>query len=197
MPLADELPGLMDADPDMVSAMEPWLTQLGNFRMEVIGEAKHEMTGERSPGVRTEEAAMGNYITDALRYYVDTYRQDLISNFGDIDFVVQNGGGIRAGLGVGDITVNNIMTILPFGNVFSIIRLTGAKVMETLEQSVSGVEDAEGRFLQVSTRASPLARVLCLPTLRPTMDGLSWRTTRATTCCAQTSSPMVATATRA
>ena len=150
MQSTDHLPCLMDADPDMVSAMEPWLTQLGTFREEVIGEAKYEMTGERSPGVRTEEAAMGNYITDALRYYVDTYRQDLVNTYGDIDFVVQNGGGIRAGLGVGDVTVNNIMTILPFGNVFSIIRLTGAKVMETLEQSVSGVEDAEGRFLQVS-----------------------------------------------
>ena len=140
----------MDADPDMVSAMEPWLTQLGNFRLEVVGKAIHEMSGRRSPGVRTEEAAMGNYITDALRYYVDTYRQDLISNYGNIDFAVQNGGGIRAGLGVGDISVIDIMTTLPFGNVFSIISLTGAKVMETLEQSVSGVEDAEGRFLQVS-----------------------------------------------
>lgn len=137
-------------DSEMVVAMEPWLGKLGVFREEVIGESVHDMSGDRNPGLRTQEMAMGNYIADALMYYVQTYRADLIKQYGDIDFVIQNGGGVRAGLSKGKIQVANIMSILPFGNIFSIIRLTGAKVMETLEHSVSAVEKAEGRFLQVA-----------------------------------------------
>jgi 5'-nucleotidase len=137
-------------DSEMLVAMEPWLEKLGLFREEVIGESLYEMSGARSPGLRTQEMAMGNYIADALMYYAQTYRADLVSKYGNIDFVIQNGGGIRAGLSKGEILVANIMSILPFGNIFSIISLTGAKVLETLEHSVSAVEAAEGRFLQVA-----------------------------------------------
>jgi len=95
----------------------------------------------RKKTVRTEEAAIGNLIADAMRDGVGA----------DIGFA--NGGGIRANKIYAPgtvITRGDILTELPFGNVVVKLELSGAQVWDALENGVSQVENGAGRFPQVS-----------------------------------------------
>jgi 5'-nucleotidase len=62
---------------------------------------------------------------------------------------VINGGGIRASIGAGDITMGQVKTMLPFGNTLAVVEITGQQLLEALENGVSMADDMEnlgGRF---------------------------------------------------
>ena len=72
---------------------------------------------------------------------------------------IMNGGGIRANIDAGDITLGDVLTVQPFGNLMSTFELTGANVIAALENGVSGLnavggvvsrDGLPGRFPQVS-----------------------------------------------
>jgi 5'-nucleotidase len=103
------------------------------------------LVGDRAV-CRVEECDLGNLITDAM--IADTGAQ----------IAIMNGGGIRANIEEGDITVGEVLTVLPFGNLVSTFELTGADVIAALENGVSQVvvdggnvvrDGATGRFPQV------------------------------------------------
>jgi 5'-nucleotidase len=96
---------------------------------------------------RVEECTMGNLIADAMRF-----------NSG-AQIALMNGGGVRAGLTAGDITLGQALTVQPFSNLLATLELTGANVVVALEHGVGGVtatdgvisrEGLSGRFPQVS-----------------------------------------------
>jgi 2',3'-cyclic-nucleotide 2'-phosphodiesterase (5'-nucleotidase family) len=105
-----------------------------------IGKTLSELDS-RKKTVRTEEAAIGNLITDAMREGVDA------------DIGLTNGGGIRAKKIYAPgtmLTRRDILSELPFGNVVVKLSLTGAQVWGALENGVSEIEKQSGRFPQVS-----------------------------------------------
>lgn len=102
-----------------------------------VGESGVFLVGDRNV-CRVSECNMGNLITDAIR-----------ENTG-VDIAVMNAGGIRADIDEGAVTLGEVLTVLPFGNLISTFELTGTDVWAMLENSVSQVEDVAGRFLQVS-----------------------------------------------
>ena len=71
--------------------------------------------------VRARETQIGNLISDAYRYYMNS----------DIAFV--NGGGIRANLNKGDVTYYDMMAIHPFGNVIVKKKVLGSQILDYLE----------------------------------------------------------------
>ena len=70
----------------------------------------------------------------------------------DADHVVAitNGGGIRAAIKPGDVTKNDIKTVLPFGNTVVTIYITGEELLEALEASTYSLPKAVGGFPQVA-----------------------------------------------
>ena len=48
------------------------------------------------------------------------------------DFAITNGGGIRASIEKGEVTKNDIITVLPFGNLISQIQVKGSDVEKHL-----------------------------------------------------------------
>jgi 2',3'-cyclic-nucleotide 2'-phosphodiesterase (5'-nucleotidase family) len=91
--------------------------------------------------VRSGENAFGNFIADALRTAMET----------DIAFI--NAGAIRgeSRYGVGDtVTRSDIQRELPFANHAVGIKLSGARILEALEQSLACATVAEGCFLHAS-----------------------------------------------
>ncbi|MCA3573027.1 MAG: 5'-nucleotidase C-terminal domain-containing protein [Aestuariivirga sp.] len=94
----------------------------------------------RKATVRMGEAAIGNLIADAVREAVKA------------DIAILNGGGIRGNkeYAPGEITRRDVLTELPFGNKTVKLEVNGATVLAALENGVSGVENAAGRFPQVS-----------------------------------------------
>jgi 2',3'-cyclic-nucleotide 2'-phosphodiesterase (5'-nucleotidase family)/predicted AlkP superfamily phosphohydrolase/phosphomutase len=135
--------------------------ELGPILNTVIGNS--ETTIPRSdrcgrPDGRLCESKIGNVTTDAMR---TTY---------DADFAITNSGGLRADLTCppGDpdpnpqdfcpaytpppfkITRGQVLTVLPFGNVVVTLHVSGAELKTMLENGVSQMPAANGRFPQVS-----------------------------------------------
>ena len=67
-----------------------------------------------------------------------------------IQVAIQNGGGIRASIDAGPVTMGEVLTVLPFQNTLSTFEVTGAVLLEALENGVSQIEDGAGRFPQVA-----------------------------------------------
>ena len=84
---------------------------------------------------------MGNLIADAMLERVRSQ---------GIDVAIQNGGGIRASIDQGPVTMGEVLTVLPFQNTLSTFQVTGAVLLEALENGVSQVEEGAGRFPQVA-----------------------------------------------
>ena len=95
----------------------------------------------RRATVRLAESNFGDLIADAMRAHVGA------------EVALTNGGGIRGDRTYDPGTVltrKDILTELPFGNVVMLIELSGADLLAALENGVSQVPDAAGRFPQVS-----------------------------------------------
>ena len=122
-----------------------------NARMEkemnvVLGETPFLLDGERTPGVRTQETNLGDFVADAFRWTgsVELGR--------DVDAGICNGGAIRDSIPAGEISLKAIKTVAPFSNELAVLNVTGAHLLEAFEAACQGVgeEEALGAFPQVS-----------------------------------------------
>ncbi|GAB4213300.1 MAG: 5'-nucleotidase C-terminal domain-containing protein [Roseiflexaceae bacterium] len=111
-----------------------------------IGATAVLLDGARA-NVRTRETNLGNLIADTLRLRIlaaadnDPARPVV---------AITNGGGIRASINAGDVTVGNVLEVLPFGNTIAYVNVTGAQLLAALENGVSQAPAEGGRFAQVS-----------------------------------------------
>jgi 5'-nucleotidase len=126
-------------DPQIAALVAGLNKPIDALTKQVIGSSAVDLNGDRKV-CRFAECSMGNLITDAMR--ADTGAQ----------IALENGGGIRASMAAGDITLGDVLNVLPFGNLVSTFKLKGADLKTVLENSVSRVdaEEGTGRFLQVS-----------------------------------------------
>ncbi len=113
---------------------------LEEIRNRVVAETADVLTGDRAI-CRVMECSMGNLIADAML--------DRVADQG-IVIALQNSGGIRADIDAGQVTMGEVLTVLPFQNTLSTFQISGATLMEALENSASQIEDGSGRFLQVA-----------------------------------------------
>ncbi|MBN9886812.1 bifunctional metallophosphatase/5'-nucleotidase [Salipiger abyssi] len=113
---------------------------LEEIRNEVVAETSEEIVGSRDV-CRAMECPMGNLVADAML--------DRVKDQG-IEIAIANGGGLRASIDAGEVTMGEVLTVLPFQNTLSTFQVTGATVVEALENGVSQMEDGGGRFPQVA-----------------------------------------------
>ncbi|RZS83055.1 5'-nucleotidase [Phyllobacterium myrsinacearum] len=90
---------------------------------------------------RVVECSMGNLVADAML--------DRVKGQG-MSIAIINGGGLRASIDAGDVTMGEVLTVLPFQNTLSTFQLKGADVVTALENGVSQIDQGAGRFAQVS-----------------------------------------------
>ena len=88
--------------------------------------------------IRRAETNLGDLCADA---YLD-------QSGADIAYV--NGGGIRVPISKGDITLNDILKVHPFGNSLTVIEVSGQQVLDSLEWSVHALPGEFGGFNQVA-----------------------------------------------
>ncbi len=89
--------------------------------------------------IRQTETNLGDLCADAYR-----------DQAGGADIAFVNGGGIRTSISAGDITLNDILLVHPFGNSLTVIEVTGQQVLDALEWSVHALPGEFGGFDQVS-----------------------------------------------
>ena len=130
----------VEPDPAVAAAVgryEAVLKQQTNVR---IGTTAVELDS-RNATVRTREAAIGNLFADAMRAATRA------------DAAVINGGGIRAGKTYepgSEITHGDILAELPFNNRVVVVEISGAELRRAIENGLSLLPQAGGRFPQVS-----------------------------------------------
>lgn len=95
----------------------------------------------RNATVRTREAAIGNIVADAMRAAARA------------DVAIMNGGGIRGGKlypAGAAISRRDVLAELPFGNRTVTLDISGRALKAAIENGLSQLPDAAGRFPQVS-----------------------------------------------
>jgi len=137
-------PLIMDAavpeDTSTLDRIAELARPLDEIRNKVVAEAAAPVEGDRSV-CRVQECQMGNLVADAM---LDRVRDQ------GVTIAIANSGGIRASLDAGEVTMGEVLTILPFQNTLSTFEITGGVLVEALENGVSQVEDIKGRFPQVA-----------------------------------------------
>ena len=144
-------------DPDVVAMLLPYRTAIAPILSVIIGEStiaipRSDKCGQ-SAG-RTCESLIGNVTTDALR-----------TRYG-VDFAITNSGGLRTSLTCPGASTTDFcplysppnfkisrgkaLAVLPFGNVVVTLSVNGAELKSMLENGVSAMPGANGRFAQVS-----------------------------------------------
>ncbi len=113
---------------------------LEELRQKEIGSTTEVIDGSRD-NCRARECTMGNLVADALL--------DRVKDQG-ISIAIQNGGGLRASIDQGTVTMGEVLTVLPFQNSIATFQLKGEDVVAALENGLSQIEEAAGRFPQVA-----------------------------------------------
>ncbi|MGE5588379.1 MAG: bifunctional metallophosphatase/5'-nucleotidase [Clostridia bacterium] len=124
-------------DAEVGAIVAAYQKQLEERLSAVVGESQVTLDGERGH-VRTRETNLGNLVADMMR------------DAGQADIALANGGGIRASIDKGPISVGEIFTTLPFDNTLVVLEVSGANVKAALERAVSEYPKELGAFLQVS-----------------------------------------------
>ncbi|MGG7516680.1 5'-nucleotidase C-terminal domain-containing protein [Allorhizobium undicola] len=127
-------------DASMAAKVAELAGPIQTLRQKEIGEATDAIDGA-STSCRAKECAMGNLVAEAML--------DHTRNQG-MTIAIQNGGGLRASIGGGKVTMGSVITVLPFQNTLATFQLKGSDVVAALENGVSQVDDGAGRFPQVA-----------------------------------------------
>jgi 2',3'-cyclic-nucleotide 2'-phosphodiesterase (5'-nucleotidase family) len=145
-------------DPAIEAVLQPFRDELAPILNQVVGDSTVAIPRSDSCGRadgRLCESLVGNVVTDAMRMAYNT------------DFAITNAGGLRADLTCPEvdsptdfcppftppsfpITRGQVLTVLPFGNVVATLTVDGGELRTYLEQGVSAMPAANGRFAQVS-----------------------------------------------
>ncbi|NLS15140.1 LysM peptidoglycan-binding domain-containing protein [Rhizobium sp. P40RR-XXII] len=137
-------PILLDAsikpDPAIAARVQEMAKPIEELRKKIIGSSQGPIEGAREV-CRVQECSMGNLVADAM---LDRTRTQ------GITIAIQNGGGLRASIGAGDVSMGDVLTVLPFQNTVATFQLTGAEVKAALENGLSQIDDGAGRFPQVA-----------------------------------------------
>ena len=137
-------PILLDAsitpDADMLARVAEMGAPIEEMKKRVVAKSSDVIVGDRNV-CRAEECSIGNLVADAML--------DRVKDQG-ISIAIQNGGGLRASIDAGDVTMGEVLTVLPFQNTLSTFYVSGQTVIDALESGVSQVEEGKGRFPQVS-----------------------------------------------
>ncbi|MFN3825347.1 MAG: bifunctional metallophosphatase/5'-nucleotidase [Pseudorhodobacter sp.] len=130
----------VEQDPEIVARVAELAGPIEELKSRVVANTPINLDGSRET-CRAVECALGNLIAEAML--------DRVKGQG-ITLAFQNGGGIRASIESGDITMGAVLAVLPFQNTLSTFQVTGAQVVAALENGVSKVEEGAGRFAQVA-----------------------------------------------
>lgn len=135
---------LLDAsvtpDADTLARIGELAGPIAELKARVVTEIPAGIDGSRET-CRAQECVMGSLVADAI--------VDRVKGQG-VTIGLQNGGGLRASIGGGTVTMGDVLAVLPFQNTLSTFNLPGSAIVAALENGVSQVEEGAGRFPQVS-----------------------------------------------
>lgn len=135
---------LLDAsvaeDEAVVARVAELAGPIEEMKTRLVAETSEIIDGSRDV-CRAMECTMGNLVADAMLARV--------SNQG-VQIAIQNGGGLRSSIDAGEVTMGEVLSVLPFQNTLSTFEVTGEDFVAALENGVGQMEEGAGRFPQVA-----------------------------------------------
>jgi 5'-nucleotidase / UDP-sugar diphosphatase len=132
--------GTVDEDTETAARIAQLAGPLEEIRNNVVATAAADIEGNRAI-CRVQECPMGNLVADAML--------DRVADQGVV-IAIANAGGLRASIAAGEVTMGEVLTVLPFQNTLATFQINGQGIIDALENGVSQVEEVKGRFAQVS-----------------------------------------------
>lgn len=138
-------------DPGLLEEVNRWKEGLKNFSAMEVGQTLVYLNGSHLE-CRFRECNMGNLICDAAIHHNIKYPDE--KRWNHVALCLLNGGGIRAPIDErssnGSITMEDLISVLPFGSTFDLVELKGSTLKKAFEHSVRRHGQGTGEFLQVS-----------------------------------------------
>ncbi|MDX9915183.1 MAG: bifunctional metallophosphatase/5'-nucleotidase [Sphaerochaeta sp.] len=140
-------------DPEVDEYVGYMTAQLEGRLGEIIAYVPEKLDGERA-NVRTKPTNLSRLITRAM------------TEESGADFTITNGGGIRASMDAGNVTIGDVINVLPFTNIITVAEITGADVYAALEHGYRMLPGENGGFSQTDLQvvynrfAEPGKRIL-------------------------------------
>ncbi|XP_067469649.1 snake venom 5'-nucleotidase-like [Thunnus thynnus] len=152
---ADGNPILMDSsipqDPEILADIEMWKKGLAQFSSQYVGQTLVYLNGTFED-CRFRECNLGNMICDAMIYH--NLKHSSEQQWNHVGICMLNSGAIRAAINErynnGTITMEEVLTVLPFGGTFDLVQIKGSTVKKAFEHSIHRYGSMSGEFLQVS-----------------------------------------------
>lgn len=110
------------------------------LKSKVVGSSEGPIEGDRKV-CRVKECSMGNLVADATLARVKDQ---------GVTIAFANSGGLRSSIDAGDVSMGEVLTVLPFQNTVATFQLKGEDIRAALENGVSQIDEGAGRFMQVS-----------------------------------------------
>ena len=127
------------ADPSIDAYVEEKNAELDEMLGQVVADIPMGLNGERHD-VRTKKTNLSALICEAM------------TAESGADFTIVNGGGIRASLEAGPVTLGDVNNVLPFTNIITVCEITPADVYAALEHGYSMLPEENGAFSQTDLR---------------------------------------------
>ncbi len=134
------LNAMVQPDPEMLAYIKKAAEPLEKLKATVIGSTAAAIDGNRKSCRRTV-CEMGVLVADAMLASVKEQ---------GVQLAIQNGGGLRASIDAGDVTMGEVLTVLPFQNSLATFKLSGDGVIAALENGFSKKRGEAGRFPQIA-----------------------------------------------
>jgi 5'-nucleotidase len=127
-------------DPEILARIAELAGPIEELKQRRVAEIDADIDGSRET-CRAQECAMGSLVADAMLERVQGQ---------GVTIALQNGGGLRASIGAGEVSMGDVLAVLPFQNTLSTFNIPGSGLVAALENGVSQVEEGGGRFPQVA-----------------------------------------------
>ncbi|XP_064412304.1 5'-nucleotidase [Latimeria chalumnae] len=138
-------------DPGVLAEVNQWKIKFSNYSKQEVGKTIVYLNGSTME-CRFRECNMGNLICDAMINHNIRYPDEL--RWTHVSICILNGGGIRGPISEqnnnGTITMEDLLSVLPFGGTFDLLKLKGSTLKAAFEHAVRRHGQSTGEFLQVS-----------------------------------------------
>lgn len=152
--IIDGLPAVdhVEGDPEAQALLDTFSAEVDELAAQIIGTTAEPICLNRLPGdtrsagiCATDQVAASGARADVNGGFMQQIVTDaFLARSFEADIALQNAGGVRIALPAGDISIADAYEVLPFSNTLVNMDLTGAEVVQTLEDAAANFVDNPG-----------------------------------------------------
>jgi 5'-nucleotidase / UDP-sugar diphosphatase len=137
---------IVTPDPAAAAILKTFTDQLAELRNTVVGTAAEPLCVRRVPNLPLGsapcstldyQAASGAQLNVNGGFIQQIVSDAFLARSFQADLALQNGGGVRVTQDPGNITIGNVYTILPFNNTLVNLTLSGAEVVQSVNDALN------------------------------------------------------------